>query len=240
MFGFGFLEHIPVTVSALISMAVGALVTKVPRFIQWIKTPAGQLAVNDLRDSLPKIQAILDASGHIGGDTVIKVLNEAIGDLPAPKAIVPNPSPVVKALILGFLALGMAGVAHADINLGGNFGAGGAVYAPTAGGSFVATGTLAVTYGLNFAIVSTVTPASPTQYNYLIFSVGGSYEPHTVGAAGAGGYLGSYAEIGTAIPDTPDNIMVGTIGDFFTGAPNPFGIIVAVNFPLGQPWKTWK
>src|SRR5665213_2592763 len=96
MFGFGFLEHIPVTVSALISMAVGALVTKVPRFIQWIKTPADQLAVNDLRDSLPKIQAILDASGHMGGDTIIKGLDETIGFLRSTKAIVRNLSPVVK------------------------------------------------------------------------------------------------------------------------------------------------
>ena len=72
---------------------------------------------------------------------------------------------------------------------------------------------------------------------HFIVSAGPSYEPHTSAMGGnAGGYVGAYIEGGTQIPDTPDNLMVGIIGDFFTGVPEPIGGLLAVNFPLGQPW----
>lgn len=246
-----------------VSSATVALILRDYKAVWNILTSAkGKTGIVALEEALPVVLKFLALSGHTAAPATIQQINTIVAD--GNKALGIPAKPPVSAFgllfALGLLALG-AGL-HADVSLGGNFGAGGAVYGLQPGGFFEATGTLAATYGLNLAFTGTtativnvpgpvtVTGATPadvtetaiTTYNYFILSAGASYEPHTATESpnGGGGYLGAYIQIGTQIPDTPDNIMVGTLGDFFTGAKQPFGGLVSVNFPLGQPWKTWK
>lgn len=239
---------------------VPALLIWIAHIRGWLGTQAGMADLNDAETILGAAKDILltnggEASKHPGLGTAVTVLNVGIADAKAAAVppVAPTIPPAAKMLVLGLLFLGMAGIMRADtawneFDLGGNFGAGGAVYGIQPGGFFEATGTIAATYGLNLsytgyttttveATSTTAATITTTSYNYFIVSAGPSYEPHTSAMGGnAGGYLGAYIEGGTQIPDTPDNLMAGIIGDFFTGAPQPIGGIVSVNFPLGQPW----
>jgi len=218
----------------LIAMAVGfmggnakKILEELKSFVGWCLSPKGQKEIRDVQILAADFQAAAVDAGHPEPAQVQSSIEGILNALPV----------AAKALLIGFLCLGFAGMARADISLSGNVGAGGAVYNVAPGGSIEASGSMAATYGLNFAYVGVTSTVSPATYNYFILSVGGSYEPHV---ASTGGYVGAYVEIGTQIPDSPANIMIGTIGNLFTGAANPFGIVAAVNFPIGQIWHTWK
>ena len=232
--------------------ALASILTWIASMRGLLGTPAGMADINDIGQIGNALLDLLKNSNHAQKPAVVNGLNVILADAKA--AAIPPVAPTIpKAplILLAFLLL--AGTMHADttwneFDLGGNFGAGGAVYGIQPGGFFEATGTIAATYGLNLsytgyttttvaATSTTAATSNTTSYNYFIVSAGPSYEPHTSAMGGnAGGYVGAYIEGGTQIPDTPDNLMVGIIGDFFTGVPEPIGGLLAVNFPLGQPW----
>lgn len=248
------------------AMGLGAFIREISGFLlkalTILKSPKGQAEIKDVATLAADFQQAATDAGHPAPAQVNQAVNTILAALPGVAIPPPQPSiPKLPVLLMAFLLAGLAAGAWADITLSGNFGAGGAVYGIQPGGFFEATGTIAATYGLNLAFVGTVTqvvtvPGIPTaanptpaditenvasSYDYFIVSAGPSYEPHTTGmGSSTGGYLGAYLEVGTQIPATSDNLMAGIIGDFFTGTPEPIGGIVAVNFPLGQPWKTWQ
>ena len=169
-------------------------------------------------------------------------------DRPAAQTADPAPKSAFAFLLVAFLGLGAA--LHADtlnLNLSQNFGAGASVYSQN-GGDFHNTGIEATTYGLNLSVEkdiqtgTTVTAQGVTvpviwADNYFIVSAGASWEPYIAGSTD--GYIGAYFELGTSIPLTAANLMVGGIGNFGTGLENPFALVASVNFQIGNLWYQW-
>jgi hypothetical protein len=207
----------------------------------WVQSPKGQALLSDGVQGIQLIEKIAADSGHPAKNQAAQVLANV-------QAFVKSIPPATKALLIGFALLALAGQAHAvNLTLSQNFGAGASVYSQT-GGDFKNTGIEATTYGLNLGVEqdvqtgTTVTASGavvPVMWadNYFIVSAGASWEPYSTGSTD--GHIGAYLELGTSIPLTTANLMVGGIGNFGTGLENPFALVASVNFQIGNVWGKW-
>ncbi len=179
-----------------------------------------------------KAIAKLQSSGQVTAADALKQIQDLV-DKAANGA-----GGAVGVFLLGFLLL--AGTAKAaTINLTQDFGAGLDRYNPTAGGVILPTGVTAISYGLNLDYTVDMTPLSSTAAvpdRILVFCSGPAWSPLV---QGPGGLIGWHIEIGSQIPSTPVNLVVGTIADFGTGKSNPWGITGAINFQFGGTLGSW-
>jgi hypothetical protein len=148
----------------------------------------------------------------------------------------------IPAVLLAIgLSMALAGTAKAGtLNLTQDFGAGLDRYNVAQGGVILPTGVTAISYGLNLDYTINMTPLSSTASvsdRIVVVTSGPAWSPLV---QGPGGLVGWHFEIGSQIPATPVNLVVGTIADFGTGLKNPWGITGAINFQFGGTLASWN
>lgn len=128
-------------------------------------------------------------------------------------------------LVLGMLAMPGHSYAEVAISNSGTFGS--SIMSPGAGGALQETGATLVGDEFNFGWGSVDAKGSFT--DYLMLSLGGGLETRD-----SKQYGDLLLGLGTTIPDTGTNVVVGPAWRLFTGAKYP-GIAVTASFRFGSP-----
>jgi hypothetical protein len=187
-------------------------------FTHWVNEQSWAVDLEKKYPEIGKIAQDLDTTGN---------KSATIGKIPA-------------VLLAIGLSMALAGTAKAGtLNLTQDFGAGLDRYNVAQGGVVLPTGVTAISYGLNLDYTINMVPLSSTAAvpdRILVLTSGPAWSPLV---QGPGGLVGWHIEIGSQIPSTPVNLVVGTIADFGTGQKNPWGITGAINFQFGGTLKSW-